>query len=97
MVYGWYVCCSTSNRFSQQIVRLNPSLRSANLRHILPHDSRFVTDCVCLFLGAVFHVTDLFGKKVSEDRIMNYIQQVGEYIRIVLPSLLWAVGVGLLY
>jgi hypothetical protein len=42
-------------------------------------------------------VTDLFGKKVSEDRIMNYIQQVREDIRIVLPSLLWAVGVGLLY
>jgi predicted amino acid-binding ACT domain protein len=36
---------------------------------------------VCLFLGAVFHVTDLFGKKVSEDRIMNYIQQVRDDIR----------------
>ncbi len=36
---------------------------------------------VCLILGAVFHVTDLFGKKVSEDRIMNYIQQVREDTR----------------
>ncbi len=36
---------------------------------------------VCLFLGVVFHVTDLFGKKVSEDRIMNYIQQVRDVIR----------------
>lgn len=38
------------------------------------------------FLAPVFHVTDLCGNKVSEERIMGYVQQVGRLLNSPLQT-----------
>jgi hypothetical protein len=56
--------------------------------HLVVADSLF-------FFAAVFHVTDLCGNKVSEERIMGYIQQVRRMHKSLLqtvktlPFFLW--------